>query len=220
MNLVIKPNKAQALNLKQQMQLLALPANKRVRILKTLGRYERAKTRKRIREQRTLDGKKFSPRADGKKTRMLKKMGRTLEPYVKNSNRLELKHKNVHTGRIAALQQNGGTERMSAARMARIHGKPDYKAPCTRSQAKALRNEGYKVKRGKGKGYRKASIREIMADLSQGKASLILGQLRNKTKNSSWQISVKARPHLGDTSIAVQQQLIKILAQVNQRTRG
>lgn len=215
MSLSIKPNKAQALNLKQQLQLLALPANKRVRILKTLGRYERAKARKRIREQRTVAGQKFSPRADGKKVKMLKKMGRTLEPYVKNSNRLELKHKASQTGRIAALQQQGGKERMNANRMARIHGKPDPKSPCSRSQAKALSSEGYKVKRAKGKGYRRASIREIIASLSQAQAGLILRKLRSKQTKSSWQIPVKARPFLGDTPIAVQQQLAKILTQLN-----
>ena len=213
--MIIKPNKGQALNLKQQLQLLALPKNKRVRLLKTLGRYERAKARKRIREQRTIKGQKFAPRNNGKKGKMLKRMGRTLEPYVKNSNRLELKHKAKQTGRIAALQQQGGSERMSASRMARIHGKPDYKAPCTRSQAKMLRAEGYQVKRGKGKGTRKASIREIMASLTQGKAGFILNKLRDKPTKSSWEIPVKERPFLGDTPIAVQQQLVKILAQIN-----
>lgn len=217
MKLEIKPNKAQALNLKQQLQLLALPANKRIRILKTLGRYEKAKARKRIREQRTIKGQKFAPRADGKKTKMLKKMAKTVEPYVKNSNRLELKHKKVLTGRIAALQQKGGTERMSANRMARIHGKPDSKAPCTRSQAKALSSEGYKVKRAKGNGYRRASLREIIAKLTQAQAGLILRKLRNKQTKNNWQIPVKARPFLGDTPMAVQQQLAKILAQINSK---
>lgn len=217
MRLSIKPNKAQALNLKQQLQLLALPANKRIRILKTLGRYEKAKTRKRIAAQQTIDGQPFAPRANGKKGKMLKKMARTLEPYVKNSNRLELKHKKALTGRIAALQQQGGKERMSASRMARIHGKPDYKSPCSRSQAKALSSEGYKVKRAKGNGYRRASIREIMASLTMGKASIILSKLRDKPTKNSWQIPVKARPHLGDTPMAVQQQLAKILAQINSK---
>lgn len=211
MSLVIKPDKVQALGLQQQLQLLALPKNKRVRILKQLGRHERAKARKRIREQRTVKGQKFSARADGKKAKMLKKMGRTLEPYVKNSNRLELKHKAKHTGRIAALQQKGGIESMSASKMARIHGRPNYKQPCTRSQAKALSAAGYKVKREKGNGLRRASIREIMASLSQGKAGLILRELRNKQKKSSWQIKVKARPFLGDTPIAVQKQLLNII---------
>lgn len=217
MSLSIKPNKAQALNLKQQLQLLALPTNKRIRILKTLGRQQKAKARKRIQAQQTLGGQTFAPRANGKKGKMLKKMARTLEPYVKQGKRLELKHKKTLTGRIAALQQQGGSERMSASRMARIHGSQNSKAPCTRSQAKALSQEGYKVKRSKGNKYRRASIREIMASLTQGKAGLILNKLRGKQSKSSWHIPVKARPFLGDTPMAVQQQLAKILAQINSK---
>lgn len=216
MSLAIKANKKQALNLKQQLQLLALPANKRIRLLKTLGRQERAKARKRIAAQKNVTGQAFAPRASGKKGKMLKKLGRTLEPYVKSSNRLELKHKNVLTGRIAALQQRGGSERMTASRMAKIHGKPDYKAPCSRSQAKALRAEGYKVKRGKGKRYRRASIKDIMTTLSHGKAGFILQKLRNKTIKTNWQIPVKARPFLGDTTTAVQRQLAQILEKLSQ----
>lgn len=211
MSLIIKPNQTQALNLTQQLNLLALPKNKRVRVLKTLGRQQRAKARKRIREQRTVTGQKFSPRANGKKSKMLKRMGRTLEPYVKNSNRLELKHKAAITGRIAARHQYGIAEKMTASRMARIHGKPNYKAPSTRSQAKALASEGYKIQRKKGKGYRKATIKEIMANVNQGQASLVLRKLRGNVKKTSWQIPVKERPFLGDTPINVQKELAKIL---------
>ena len=67
MSLVIKPNKAQSLSIKQQLNLLALPKKKRVRVLKTLGRKQRAKARKRIRDQRTVTGQKFASRTDGKK---------------------------------------------------------------------------------------------------------------------------------------------------------
>ena len=220
MSLTITPNKQQALSVKQQLSLLALPRNKRVRVLKTLGRQQRAKARKRIREQRTVAGQKFSPRTDGTKAKMLKRMGKTLEPYVKNSNRLELKHKATQTGRIAAMHQKGVDERMTASRMARIHGKINYKADCTRSQAKALANEGYKVKRKKGKGYRKASIKEIMANVNQGKASLILRKLRGNIKKTSWNIPGTARPFLGDTPIAVQKQLAEILAINSRHNRG
>lgn len=217
MSLVIKPNKAQALTVKQQLQLLALPSNKRIRLLKTLGRFEKAQARKRIREQRTVKGQKFAPRANGKRTKMLKKMARTLEPYVKNSNRLELKHKKNLTGRIAALQQDGGSELMSAVRMAQIYKTQNQDAPCTRSQAKALSAEGYKVIRAKGKGYRRASIREIMARLKQGQAELILRKLRNKKVKGNWKIPVKARPFLGDIPLDVQQEIARILAQINSK---
>ncbi|ALS32764.1 hypothetical protein PTRA_a1570 [Pseudoalteromonas translucida KMM 520] len=217
MSLVITPNSKQALSAKHQLQLLALPNNKRIRLLKTLGRYERKLARQRVRTQTTVKGNKFAARESGKKTKMLKRMGKTLEPYVKAGKRLELKHKNALTGRIAALHQEGGTEQMTANRMARIHGKPNYKAPCTRSQAKALSAEGYKVRRAKGKGYRRATIKEITANLNHGKATLVLSKLRGQKSRKSWPIAVKARPFLGDTPQNVQAQLAQILNQLNKR---
>jgi hypothetical protein len=220
MSLVIKPNKAQALDARTQLAMLKLPANKRIRILKTLGRYERTLARKRIASQTSLEGGQFAPRKDGKKAKMLKRLGKTLEPYVKKANRLELRHKNALTGRIAALQQEGGSEQMSATRMARIHGQPDYKAPCSRAQAKALAAEGYKVRKAKGRGYRRASLREIMDTLSQGQAMLILRKLRGKPEKQRWDIPVPARPFLGDTTENVQRQLASIIEQINKTARG
>jgi hypothetical protein len=216
MSLSITPNKQQALSLKNQLLMLSLPANKRIRILKTLGRHERQLARKRIRSQTTVDGTKMAGRADGKKAKMLKRMSRTLEPYVKNANRLELKHKAGITGRIAALHQDGGSEAMTAGRMARIHGTIDYDAPATRSQAKALIALGYKTKKAKGKGYRRATISEITANLNQRKAGYILKALRDKPSKTRWQIPVKARPFLGDTTENVQRELVKIIEQINQ----
>lgn len=217
MSLVITPNKKQALSATHQLALLKMPSNKRVRVLKTLGRHERALARKRIRQQTTVDGHKFAARADGRRAKMLKRMGRTLEPYVKSANRLELKHKAAQTGRIASLHQEGGLEQMSASRMARIHGQADYDAPATRSQAKALIANGYKTKKAKGKGYRRATISEITANLSQGKAGVILKVLRDKPNKKRWPIPVKERPFVGDSTENVQRQLVTIIEQVNQR---
>lgn len=211
MSLIIKPNQAQALSLKQQLQLLAIPKNKRIRLLKTLGRNVRAKARRNIKEQRTVTGQAFAPRASGKKNKMLKRMGKTLEPYVKNTNRLELKHKSVLAGRVAAMHQNGIDEQMTASRMTRIHGKPDYKGSSTRGQAKALAKEGYKIQRKNGKGYRKATIREIMTNVNQGQAMLVLKKLRGHSRKTRWIIPVKERPFLGDTPQAVQEQIAKFL---------
>jgi hypothetical protein len=214
--LSITPNKQQALSLKNQLLLLSLPANKRVRILKTLGRHERALARKRIRQQTTVDGSPMKSRANGQKAKMLKRLGRTLEPYVKSANRLELKHKSPQVGRIGAFQQDGGSEAMTAGRMARIHGNIDYDAPATRSQAKALIALGYKTKKAKGKGYRRATISEIVANLNQRKAGFILKALRDQPNKNRWQIPVKARPFLGDTTENVQRELVKIIEQINQ----
>lgn len=217
MSINITPNRHQALNASNQIALLKLPSAKRIRILKTLGRYERALARKRIRTQTTVDGGQFEARANGKKGRMLKRLGKTLEPFVKNANRLELKHKAALTGRIAALHQDGGSEQMSASRMARIHGTPDYNAPCSRSQAKALSAEGYKVRKAKGNGYRRASLNEIMSTLSQGQAGVILRSMRDKPNKQRWEIPVAARPFLGDSADNVQRQLVSIIEQINQK---
>lgn len=220
MSLAIKPNKAQALNAQTQLALLKMPANKRIRILKTLGRYERALARKRISSQTSTEGGKFAPRKDGRKTKMLKRLGKTLEPFVKKANRLELKHKSPLTGRVAALHQEGGREKMTATRMARIHRKPDYKAPCSRAQAKALAAAGYKVRKAKGNGYRRASLSEIMDRLNQGQAMLILRELRGKPQKQRWDIPVPARPFLGDKADNVQRQLASIIEQINKAQRG
>jgi hypothetical protein len=109
---------------------------------------------------------------------------------------------------------------MTAARMARIHGRPDYSAPSTRSQAKALAAEGYKVRKANGRGYRRASLREITEKLSQGQASLILRQLRGKPKKQRWDIPVDARPFLGEKADNVQRQLVSIIEQINKAQRG
>ena len=217
MSLTITPNRTQALNASNQLALLKLPSAKRIRILKTLGRYERALARKRIRTQTTVDGQ-FEARANGKKGRMLKRLSKTLEPFVKNANRLELKHKAALTGRIAALHQDGGSEQMSASRMARIHGTPDYNAPCSRSQAKALSAEGYKVRKAKGNGYRRASLNEIMSTLSQrpsGRDPAL--NARNKPNKQRWEIPVAARLFLGDSADNVQRQLVSIIEQINHK---
>ncbi|MEN3159584.1 hypothetical protein ABC502_14485 [Alkalimonas sp. NCh-2] len=219
MTLIIKPNKSQVLSASQQLALLRLPANKRTRILKTLGRYERTLARKRISSQTTVDGRRFAKSKSGKKSRLLQRLGRTLEPYVKNANRLELKHKAPMTGRIAALHQKGGIERMTASRMNRIHGQPDYKAPASRSQAKALVANGYQVRKAKG-GLRRTTIREVMETLTHGKAGLILSKLRGKPKKQSWSIPVAARPFLGDKAANVQRQLAGIIEQINKTQRG
>lgn len=215
MSLIITPNSQQALSVQQQLSLLSLPAVKRIRLLKKLGQHERKLARKRIREQTTVEGKKFAARRDGKKAKMLKKLGKSLEPYVKNTNRLELKHKNALTGRIAALHQEGGKEKMTAARMKRIHGQPDYDAPCSRSQAKALIALGAQTRKAKGKGYKRATIKDLVTTLTNGQAGLALEHLRRGKPKKNWDIPVEPRPFLGDSADAVQAQLVKILNQIS-----
>ncbi len=214
MSLVITPNSKNALTLKQQLVMLALPANKRVALLKKLGRSQRAKARQRIREQKTVTGQKFTPRAHGKNNKMLKRVSRRLEPYVKSTNRLELKHQSNQAGRVAAFQQEGGTEKFTADKAKKLNGTPDYQSPCTRRQAKALAREGYKVRKGKGKRYRRASITEIMERMTLGQAGKVLRLMRDIKDKPSWNIQVSPRPFLGDTPANVQAEIVTLLNQL------
>jgi len=221
MSLIIAPNKQQALNVKTQLLLLRLPQNKRIRILKTLGRYEKRLAVQRIRTQTDVAGQRFEARARGKKGRLLKRLGKTLEPYVKNAERLELKHKSPAVGRVAALHQEGGSETMTASHMARIHRKStNYDAPCSRGAAKALVAAGFKVRKAKGKRYRKATVNETQGLMNQGQANLILRKLRGKEAKKSWEIPVPARSFLGDSTDNVQRQLLSIIEQMNKGKRG
>ncbi|MFC4654371.1 phage virion morphogenesis protein [Rheinheimera marina] len=222
--LVITPNKEQALSLKMQLTLLALPKNKRTRIFKTLGRYEKRLAVQRIRTQTDVSGAPFAERKKpkkGKKNRLLQRMAKTLEPFVKNGDRLELKHKSPAVGRVAALHQEGGNETMTAGHMVRIHRKStNYDAPCSRGAAKALVAAGFKVRKAKSKRYRKATVNETQGLMNQDQASLILRKLRGKDPKQSWEIPVPARSFLGDSADNVQQQLLSIIEQINKGKRG
>ncbi|MCU8012505.1 hypothetical protein [Shewanella sp. SM74] len=218
MSLTIKPNKQQALNIQNQVMLASLPAKKRIRVLKKLGTWERAETRKRIRQQTTVEGTKFEARASKSRVKMLRKLGKTLEPYVYSANRLELKHKNTLTGKIAAFQQFGGSETMTAAKMAKKDGPLSYDDPCTKRQAKALANEGYKIRRAKGKNYRRATINEIMARMKMGQAGLILRLMRDKRDAPrTWEVNVSPRGHLGSKTARIQDQLLNIIEKERQK---
>ncbi|NRB24043.1 hypothetical protein [Shewanella sp.] len=215
MSLVITPNKQQALSLKNQLLLLSLPANKRVRILKTLGIYERKLARERIKKQKDVNGKPFNPRKGSGKGKLLKRLGKTLKPFVFNKNRLELKHENPSVGKVAAFHSEGGAFTMNKTRVDRRFGKLNKNQPCSRGMAKALSKKGFKVRKNKGKGYRRATIKELMSTLTMTQAGAILKRLRNREDKSSWQTKAPPRSFLGDSTVNVQRQLAQIIEQIN-----
>jgi hypothetical protein len=100
--------------------------------------------------------------------------------------------------------QHGIAEPWSAARAAEQYGTPNYKAPATRAQAKALNAAGYRVsvkkKRGKGSRLKRVSIKWICENLTQGQAGKLIKLLSgNNTHSSRWESKPAARPFLGAT---------------------
>lgn len=186
------------LSIKRKVQLLQLPAQKRKRLLGQVSRKVRSASRKRAVAQKGLDGVAWQPRKDGGKQKMLRKVSRRMVTYY-NPDRGTVSFDNTAAGRIARQHQDGIDTLMSADKMRRIYGRPDYNAPATTGQAKALRAEGYKTRKKSGKGYRNASLREIRETLSQGKAGVILHLMTDAEKKQQWVIPLPSRSFLGAT---------------------
>ncbi len=213
----IKVNERDVLNMQEKLALLALPPKKRVWILKTLGRWETNNTRKRIRSQKDITGTALQPRKGKKKGKVLKRMAKGLTPYVRNANQLDLTWNNKLTGKIAASHHVGQTERVTARQMKAKYGTGNPKEPCTKSQARKLRELGLEVKRNKGKGTKKPSLKWIMENINKGKAGLMIRIMKDEPSKNAWDIPLAERQILGSKEREVNRQLIKIFEQAKQR---
>ncbi|XYB96829.1 virion morphogenesis protein [Vibrio parahaemolyticus] len=213
----IKVNERDVLNMQEKLTLLALPPKKRVWILKTLGRWEKANTRKRISSQKDINGSALQPRKGKKKGKVLKRMAKGLTPYVRNANQLDLTWNNKLTAKIAARHHVGQKQKMTKRQMQKRWGKPDYSAPCTKGQARKLRELGYTVPRKSGKGRKKPSLRELMETITHGQAGQLIRELSNQPNITSWDIPLAERQILGSKEREVNRQLIKIFEQAKQR---
>lgn len=186
------------LSVKRKLQLLQLPPAKRKRVMGQIIRKVRVASRGRLRGQKDLNGAPWEPRKSGKKQKMLRKFSRNLVTNY-SAKQATVKFNNGVMGRIARQQQDGIDEVMTAEKMRRIHGQPDYSDPATTSQAKALKAEGYKARKKSGKGYRNISIREIKETLTLGQAGIILRLMRDTELKKSWVIPLPSRSFLGAT---------------------
>src|SRR5690554_208186 len=141
---------------------LAMPPLKRRRLLVKIGRTVRTQTRARLRSQTDIDGTPWTPRKRRTARKMLRGVGKTLR-IRPSEYAVEVGPTNLVANRIASAQQRGTTERMTARRMQAIHARGDNK-PATKRQAKALQEEGFKIKQpgaAPGKGWRRATQKRI-----------------------------------------------------------
>lgn len=192
---------------------LALPPKKRLWILKDLGRWEKRLAKSRIKRQKDINNRPFEKRRQGDAP-LLQKMADGLEPYVKNNaSLLELTWRQKKTAKIAAIHNEGIAQVDSAnaliQREKKRRGEPDYSAPCTKAQAVALRRLGYRIRRKKGKGWNKPSVRNIEKNLSLGQAGLIIRILRKSKSKNAWVIKMPKRQFLGSKRDKIRDRLIR-----------
>jgi len=181
----------------KQLDLLTLDPRKRRRILRGAGRKVRRDSKSRIRNQKDLVDNNWQARSNGRKQRMLTKLGKHMQVHS-NPNNAQVVFGNGRISKIARAHQDGIDQEMTAAEAAKKYGTPDDNQGATREQAKALRQEGYKIRRNKGKGWKAPSIKWIQQNLNWRQAGLILRLMRDETNSKNkWTISLPERSFLG-----------------------
>jgi hypothetical protein len=192
------------LKLLKQIAALNLPASRRKQWHNKMGRQVIKSARQNIRQQRTVDGQPFAKSKSGK--RVLRKLarGKNLKVYA-GANKATVTWPNTPVGKIARAHQEGYQEQYTGEKIKRQKGQPDYDAPATSDQAKALIKAGYKLNKGKYKsGKSKGQVKTkrvsqawIKENMTLGQAGLVLRMLQNKTAASSWAVNTPARPFFG-----------------------
>ncbi|MBL4761385.1 MAG: phage virion morphogenesis protein [Gammaproteobacteria bacterium] len=208
-----KVSKSGDLRLKNQIALLKLPSAKRKRLLARVGRKVRVKSRKRLREQKDLNGRPWEKRSGKSKRKMLRGMSKRIAVYS-SPEKVDITFSNALTGKIAKAHQEGIDEVMTSAKMRRLKGQPDYDAPATRKQAKSLRDAGYKIRKKKGKGWKKPSLKHITETMTIGQAGLVLRVLRDEASKKSWTIPLPKRSFLGASERDVTELVDEILEDI------
>ena len=214
------------ITLRRQIRALALPDRQKKQLYFQLARSVITESRQRTRAQRDVQGQAFAPRKNGNK-KVLRKILRTARVIKATPRGAVAGWNNGLTGRIATAQQHGIKERHTAASAARKNGTPDYSAPATTAQARALIDAGYKRYSGKFKSGKKAgqskgkrvSAKWITENLTLGQAGLILRLLRDKEPKQSWQTVTPARPFFGINRRDIPDMSQKIIHQITTNAR-
>lgn len=181
------------LDVKKRLKLMALPPAKKRKVMVQIGKRLHKEVRRRLRTNTDVDGKPFAPRSDKDKGKMFKKMGR-MAYYKSTDSYTEISFKGL-AGAIAREHQEGLQMTYTAYMAQRDYGRPDYDAPATRKQAKALRDAGYRIKRKKK--WQVPSLMWITKNIKLGQAGLIIKTLRDQASKTSWKIDLPSRSFVG-----------------------
>ncbi|UXV21399.1 virion morphogenesis protein [Pseudomonas fluorescens] len=190
------------LNVDAQLALLDLSPQLRRRLLNNVTKRVRTMSRKRVREQKNLDGSPFAERkgsAKGKK-KMEAGLAKLLQVTRVSSDEAELGWKNALTRWVASQQHNGASERRTAAQMKRWNKVP-LGIACTDKQAKRLRRLGFRTRQKGKKTMTRPSVAWIQEHVNYAKAGLLIRILNDEKAETSgaqsWDITLPKRQFLG-----------------------
>jgi phage gpG-like protein len=202
LNFTFEEDKNSSRILDQQLRDLGLSIEDVKKHAKRMADHIRSDAKKNINNQRTLHGAAFIPRKDRrKKTKMLLGLAKNIQTIVQSNDQggAKVTWRNPLEAGIAGRHQWGIGEEWNAQKVKKIRGTPDYNAPCTLKQAKALVREGYRQQTRKGKPLLRMTVRDAQRTFTLGRAGLALRYMRTKTRigKQSWLDTVPGRPFLG-----------------------
>lgn len=177
------------------------------KLARKAGAEVRKRSRARIRSQQNLKGTPFAKRRNERNRRkMLLGLGKSLDiiSQAGQGGGVVLSWRNPLVARIATRHQHGIGEGWNPARAAKAYGVPNYNAPCTANQARALVKAGYRhpvMVGGKARRTKKISAKGLQDSLTLGQAGLALRLLATGTTKGrqSWRDTPPARVFLGVT---------------------
>jgi hypothetical protein len=185
----------------RRLNSLQLTGIKKRRELTKLARKVISNSKKRVRQQTDLDGGAYRKRHKKRKDRgkMLARLYQRLQVMRNDGGNADISFPGV-AATIAAAQQYGQSQTVTATSLRGRNGGDPRDGPATKKQGKALRDLGYKIKG------RKPSISWITQHMKVGQAGCAIKWLREKQglpARSSWTTRLPARSALGATSVEV-----------------
>jgi phage virion morphogenesis protein len=202
-------NQRATLLLREQLGMLALTPKKRRDLNTAIGKAVVTANRKTIRKSQTPDGSPWTKRHSKRKDKKLSGFAKRLRSKP-TADTATVTLDQPFAARIAYQHQKGNSWRMSAKTGKRNNAAHD--APCSRFQAVRLRELGYTVRRKQGKRTRtiKPSLKWMQANLTQGKAGIIIKSMGHVSSKTSWTQKTPPRPLIFDPN---DPQLMRICAE-------
>ncbi|MFW5487367.1 MAG: phage virion morphogenesis protein [Desulfovibrio sp.] len=228
-SLEFSEDKKAGLRLREQLRVFSFTSKEKKIFINKMGTSVRKDSRRRIKDQRTLDGQSMEPRKQrknlwkktkkkGRNRKMLRGLARLMSIDASTNGTGRVGWKNSVTGKIARLHQDGGVEqsgRIKASREEDYVSRSDW---CPRSLAKELIALGYRHgeqdRRTKKIKYRRVSVKWICANMKRRKASAALYMLQNREPHMRWDINVPARPFLGTSKANTEELTTEIARQM------
>ncbi|MFM5249003.1 phage virion morphogenesis protein [Aeromonas hydrophila] len=202
-----------------QLNLLALPAKKRKRLVWRAANEMKKLAARNVRQQQDPNGQPWTPRKRGKR-KMLRGLPKLLQIREPRQDVAELGFTkgtmSAHAGIIANTHQKGHTYKMTAASRRRIAPSEGGKQKqASKAQARKLRELGFKRPGQRKRSYRSASLGWITSNLNYAQAGLLIKKLKDEPVKESWEIALPARPFLGANAKQREQAFARALQSIN-----